>query len=261
MGIAIGGAGAAFGATPGRDPRFRPESVSRRRFSTSLSPAEGRAGGAAGGEAGAEAAGVGAAAGADAAPGARRPRLPGQIRENVREDVVRGQRRRGRRELGGVDSHRPRADVRGVEGVPHGAHEILVVEGAREDVEGADLLRVGLAVGASIAAHHQEDGRGRGAALLPDLADDLGARQPGQHSGEQDDVELARSESLETGLAVVGLGQGVPEGREQGTNTLDVAWLVFDQKNFLGHGLKPIVAENPIKSRRSTDWPEPRVLI
>ena len=40
-GIEICGAAGGFGATPGRDPRFRPESVSRRRLSISLSPATG----------------------------------------------------------------------------------------------------------------------------------------------------------------------------------------------------------------------------
>src|SRR5262249_1696669 len=44
-------------------------------------------------------------------------------------------------------------------------------------------------------------------------------------------------ERRQSRLAVVGLGDGVLEGTEKGTNSLHVAGLVFDQKNFLGHEL------------------------
>ena len=197
-------------------------------------------------------------------PWSRRRRRSGvllQIREDVRENVVRRQRRRGRRELRRVDPHGLGADVRRLQRVLDGTDQILVVERPRQDVEGADLLRVGLSVRAPVAAHHQEDGRSGRAALLPDLPDDFGARQPRQHAREQDHVELAGPEGLEPGFPVVSLGQRVPEGGQQRTNPLDVARLVLDQKNFLGHGLKAIVAENPIKSRRSTDSRPSRLLI
>ena len=44
-----------------------------------------------------------------------------------------------------------------------------------------------------------------------------------------------------------------PSGVSRATNPLDVARLVFDQKNLLRHGLEPIVAGNASKSRRTAD--------
>ena len=70
------------------------------------------------------------------------------------------------------------------------------------------------------------------------------------YTSKEHEVELAVGERREAGLAFVGLGQRVAERRKQCANPLDVTRLVFDQKNFFGHELKPIVAGNAGKSRR-----------
>src|SRR5262249_33651906 len=84
---------------------------------------------------------------------------------------------------------------------------------------------------------------GRRPSLLPDLADHLRARKTRQHPREQDEVELVGTEGLETRLAVVGFRQRMPEGLEQSADSLDVAGLVFDQKNFFGHELNLLSPE------------------
>src|SRR6185369_14542918 len=116
-------------------------------------------------------------------------------------------------------------------------------ERADEDVERADLLRVGLAVRPAVTAHHQDDRRRGRPALLADLADDLGARQPREHPRQQHEVEPRVPERLEAGLSVVRLGQAVSEGGDESSNPIDVARLVLDQENLFWHELNLLCPE------------------
>ncbi len=195
---------------------------------------------------------VGGGAGDAAASGARRRAGSGSARPESRRfvfesptsssstsekmsDDVSGDPARG--QLGGVDPHRLGADVGQLERLVDRSEEVLVGEGAGQDVERAHLLGVRLAVVPPVAAHHQDDRRRGGAALLADLPDHLGAREAGKHARQEHQVELGGAERRHARLAVVGFGDGVLEGSQQATNALHVAGLVLDQKNFLGHEL------------------------
>ena len=70
----------------------------------------------------------------------------------------------------------------------------------------------------------------------------LGSR--GQHAGEQDQVELGGPEGRSPASPSWASVTACPRGVEQATHPLDVARLVFDQKNLLRHELEPIVAGN-----------------
>ena len=266
----VGGSGVLSDGAAGRGAGFgaiRPDSVSRRRLSMSLSGAgafgAGAAAAAAGGaDAGTTgAAGAGAAGAAGAAFGASASPVRSSSTSEKMSDEVSGDIAAATWAVSIRIVLAPMSVASTASWTEH--HEVFVGKRAQQDVERAHLLRVGLPVRPLVTAHHQDDRWSRGAALFADLADHLGARKAREHAREEDQIELGGPEGLQPGLAVVGLREGVSVRRQQTSNPLDVARLVFDQKNLLRHGLEPIVAGNAIKSRRtgiSGGAPRPHII-
>ena len=178
--------------------------------------------------------------------GSRRRRLASELLQDFREDV-RGRQRGRLAEFGSRDPRRP-ARIGEVRRRGDSGPQLLVGKRPDQNLERSDLLGVRLGVGASVAGHHQDDGRRHRAPAAPDLPDDLGARQARQHARQEHEIEAPGGIDLEALFPVARLDNLV-SGGQQRAQTLQRAGVILDQEQLFRHSSECCARERPLNCK------------